>query len=407
MIPPHSTRPGQAGVPALAGQLPLSAPPARVDVSLHLPTKTIVKILITALLVWATLRVWPEVVFLTLSLLLAIALDPVVAWMGSRGVSRVASVAMIAVLWLVLIGVGIGLVLPPLANQLADLAGNFPRFRARAEHLVPASNLALRKVVDQVFELPSSPGVMEHINAPLIWGKFAVSGVMTTFFVLVTTLYLLIDGKRLYAWLLAYVPRVHREKMAETVSGVSDVVYAYVRGQVITSVLFGTFSAAVLGLMRVPAVLPLALLACVCDVIPVVGIIIATVPAVLLALSVSPTAAAVVLASYVIYHLFETYYIVPRFYGSSLRLSTLAVLLALIVGGTLQGVIGSVLVLPLVAAYPLIERIWLKDYLASEVLADHSALARAAETGSEEAVEAVLQGEKHVEERHEEAINER
>jgi predicted PurR-regulated permease PerM len=159
--------------------------------------------------------------------------------------------------------------------------------------------------------------------------------------------------------------------------------------------------------MRVPAVLPLALLACVCDVIPVVGIIIATVPAVLLALSVSPTAAAVVLASYVIYHLFETYYIVPRFYGSSLRLSTLAVLLALIVGGTLQGVIGSVLVLPLVAAYPLIERIWLKDYLASEVLADHSALARAAETGSEEAVEAVLQGEKHVEERHEEAINER
>jgi predicted PurR-regulated permease PerM len=147
----------------------------------------------------------------------------------------------------------------------------------------------------------------------------------------------------------------------------------------------------------------LALLAGICDVVPVVGIIVATVPAVLLALTVSPSAASIVLLSYGLYHLLETYYVVPRFYGSSLRLSTLAVLLALIVGGTLQGVIGSVLVLPLVAAYPIVERVWLKDYLAREVLADHTALARAAETGSEEVVDAVLQGEKHVGEPREDA----
>jgi predicted PurR-regulated permease PerM len=191
--------------------------------------------------------------------------------------------------------------------------------------------------------------------------------------------------------------------MAETVSCVSVVVHAYVRGQVTTCLLFFGFSAAVLGAMRVPAVLPLALLAGICDVVPVVGIIVATVPAVLLALTVSPSAASIVLLSYGLYHLLETYYVVPRFYGSSLRLSTLAVLLALIVGGTLQGVIGSVLVLPLVAAYPIVERVWLKDYLAREVLADHTALARAAETGSEEVVDAVLQGEKHVGEPREDA----
>jgi predicted PurR-regulated permease PerM len=116
---------------------------------------------------------------------------------------------------------------------------------------------------------------------------------------------------------------------------------------------------------------------------------------VLLAFTVSPASAAVVLGGYVLYHLLETYLIVPRFYGSTLRLSTLVVLLALIVGGTLQGILGSVIILPLVAAYPIIERIWLRDYLAREVLADHTALANAAETGSEDAVEAVLQGEKH------------
>lgn len=373
-----------------------SRPPTRIEISLQVPTRTIVKGLLTALVVWAILRVWPEVVFLAISLLLAVALDPFIAWMSKRGISRVASVAMIAVLWLALIGVSLGLVLPPLAAQIADLIADFPAFRERVEHRVPASNRMLRTVVEQMFELPSSPEVTAHLNTPLLWGKVAVSGVMTTFFVVVTTLYLLIDGKRLYAWLLAYVPRTHRERMANTVSEVSEVVYAYVRGQVVTSLLFAAFSAAVLAIMGVPAVLPLALLAGVCDVIPVVGIIIATAPAVLLALSVSPTAAAIVLVAYVAYHLFETYFIVPRFYGSTLRLSTLAVLLALIVGGTLQGIIGSILVLPLVAAYPIIERIWLKDYLASEVIADHTALAEAAETGNDAAVEAVLQGEKHL-----------
>lgn len=370
--------------------------PRRVEVSVELPIRTIVKALLAALVVWAVLRVWPEVVFLAISLLLSVALEPVVVWLARWGVSRAMGVALIAVSWLGLIGVVLFLVLPPLGAQLAELVADLPAFRQRIEQGVPASNRALRTVIEQTFELPSSPEFLAQMNTPLVWGRFAVSGMMTTFFVFVTTLYLLIDGKRLYAWLLAYVPRRHREKMAKTVSQVSEVIYAYVRGQFMTSLLFGGFCAAILSIMRVPAVLPLALLAGVCDVVPVVGIIIATVPATLLALSVSPTAALVVFTAYAVYHLFESYFIVPKVYGSSLRLSTLAVLLAIIVGGTLQGIIGSVLVLPLVAAYPIIERIWLKDYLAREVIADHTALARAASSGSEEAVDAVLQGEEHV-----------
>jgi predicted PurR-regulated permease PerM len=378
----------------------MDRPPERVDVHMHLPTGTILKVLATALVVWATLRLWPEVVFLTISLLLAVALEPLVAWMCERRISRGLAVMILAVVLLLIVGAVVGFVLPPLAKQIADLVANFSGFRERVEQRLPADNAMLRTVVDQMFRLPSSPEVMAGVNKPLIWGRSAVSGIMTAFFVLIATLYLLLDGKRLYAWLLAYVPRAHREKMAETIPEVSKVVYAYVRGQLITSLLFAVFTAILLAVLGVPAVLPLAILAGVCDVIPVVGIIIATVPAALLALTVSPTAAFAVASLYVVYHLFETYFIVPRVYGNTLRLSTLAVLLALIVGGTLQGILGAVLVLPLVAAYPIIERIWLKNYLGREVLADHKALAKAAETGSEAAIEAVLQGEKHPGESH-------
>jgi predicted PurR-regulated permease PerM len=183
--------------------------------------------------------------------------------------------------------------------------------------------------------------------------------------------------------------------MAATVSEVSDVIIAYVQGQIVTSLLYGSFAFVTLSLFRVPAAVPLAVLAALCDVIPVLGVVVSTVPAVLLALTVSPLNAVAVLALYILYHVIENYVLVPRVYGRRLRMSGLAVLIALVVGGTLQGILGAVLVLPLVAAYPIVERIWLHEYLSDEVLTDHFALQAAAEQGSDAAVENVLKGQEH------------
>ncbi|HVY25148.1 MAG TPA: AI-2E family transporter [Polyangiaceae bacterium] len=361
---------------------------------LHVPSKTILKVLLWCLLAWILVKLWPELVYLSLSLLLAIALGPVVDGLGRLGMSRGPSVTLIAFSLLAMSALVIAFVLPPLFQQGSDVAANFPAYRERAQQHLPHSPV-VRHLATELLLLPTKPEVAHQLNKPLIWGQMALSGVTTTVLVLIVALYLLLDGRRLYAWLLAYVPRRHRSKMARTVPEVSEVVFGYVRGQLLTSALFALFTAVTLSLLKVPAALPLALLAGICDVLPVVGIVLATAPAVLLALTVTPGAAAAVACLYVGYHLFEAYLLVPRVYGKSLRLSTLAVLLALIVGGSLQGVIGAVIVLPLVAAYPIVERIWLKGYLAPEVIQDHSALARAAETGRETAIEAVLNGEEH------------
>lgn len=359
---------------------------------LHIPTKTILKVLIWSFLVSVVIKLWPELVYLSLSLLLAIALAPLVNRMGRAGLSRSVSVSLIASALLGAAVLLVTIVLPPLFQQGGEVAANFPAFRERVQQHLP-ENPVVKHLVSQLLLLPTKPEVVRQLNKPLVWGQMALSGVTTTFVVLIIALYLVMDGRRLYAWVLAYVPRRHREKMARTVPEVSEVVFGYVRGQVITSLLFAVFTGILLSALRVPAAMPLALLAAICDVIPVVGIVVATAPAVLLALTVSPSAAAIVACSYTAYHLLEAYVIVPRIYGKSMRISTLGVLLALIIGGSLQGIVGAVIVLPLVAAYPIIERIWLKGYLAPEVIADHSALARAAETGRDTAIDAVLNGE--------------
>jgi len=67
----------------------------------------------------------------------------------------------------------------------------------------------------------------------------------------------------------------------------------------------------------------------------------------------------------------------------------------LLVGGALYGVLGAILILPVFAAYPIIEKIWLHEYLSDELVADHKELERTAESGSDRAVDAVLRGARH------------
>jgi predicted PurR-regulated permease PerM len=374
---------------------PQSPPARRLDLHLHLPTRTVVKVLMTLVLAWAGLRLWPEFVLLLISLLLAVALHPAITALERRGLGRGLVVSLLTLALVGLTVLLVTVVFTALAEQLSRLMQDFPALRGRVEARLPVQYPFLKRVVGEIFALPSSPEVAAHLRRPLALGSVALSGVFSVFFTLIVTIYLLLDGKRLYAWLIAYIPRAHRDRMAITAEEVSQVIYAYVRGQAITSVLFAVYAAVVLHLCHVPAAVPLAILAGLCDVIPVIGIIVATLPATLLAVTVSPATAAFVFMLYVGYHVVESYVIVPRIYGQGLRLSTLAVLLALLAGSTLQGLVGAVLVLPLVAAYPIIERIWLANYLGPEVIKDHSALAQATELGDERAVDTVLQGEKH------------
>jgi predicted PurR-regulated permease PerM len=359
---------------------------------------TILKLIGSGLGLWGAWLLWPEFLLLLVAILLAVTLHPAVAWMERRRIARGVSVSVIAGVTLGLVALLGAFLLPPLTAQVTHLLQDVPAFRDRILSRIPARYPAIQAGIGGIFAWFASPKTLTLFERSFAWGQSAVSGLITAAIVFVLTLYLLLDGKSLYAWLLAFVPRTYREKVATTMDEVSDVVHAYVRGQLLVAVLFGLFAAGLLTILGVPAAVPLAVIAGLCDVVPVLGIVLGIVPAALLALAVSPATAAVVAIAYLAYHLVETYFILPRIYGNKLKMSTLSVLLALIVGARLQGIIGAVLVLPLVAAYPIIERHWLGGFLRSRVLTDHKALATAAESGSDAAMDAVIGGEKHASE---------
>jgi predicted PurR-regulated permease PerM len=150
---------------------------------------------------------------------------------------------------------------------------------------------------------------------------------------------------------------------------VAKVVNGYVVGQSINSVLFALFSLAVLSLLGVPSVAVLALIAAIGDAVPQVGVILATIPAVLLAYTVSPQTALIVLIAYFVYQQIENYVTSPRVFARTLELPPLITLVSVLVGGSIMGIIGVLLALPVAAAIPVVWRTWIEAESERDVAA--------------------------------------
>ena len=150
--------------------------------------------------------------------------------------------------------------------------------------------------------------------------------------------------------LYALVPRRFHVRTARVLISLEAIVGGYIRGQVITSVLIAVFTFVLLTVLRVPNALALAAFAGFTDVIPFVGGILATAPAVLASLSRGPGVTIAILVLMVAYQEFESRFLIPRIYGRTLKLPSAGVLVALLIGGRLGGVFGALFALPIAAA---------------------------------------------------------
>jgi predicted PurR-regulated permease PerM len=302
--------------------------------------------LVVAALVWAWLTLWPWVLVFVLAAFIAVTLDPAVAWLDARGLRRRFAAPLVIA---VIAGAVVGFIVLSAASLSSDAAQLASRIRDAASDAFQQLPAGVQRTASS---LAPSPATL--VGA----GQALLSGLAGVGVALVVTVYLLIDGGRTYRWLLAFVPVRARDRAEETAECARGVAGAYVRGNSITSLLTAVCTWIALLLLDVPAALLLALLAGLFDFIPVVGFLLSAAPAVVLALAVSPVTALGVAAFYVAFNLVENYYIQPLVYGQKMHLSSLAVISAFLVGGTLGGVLGALIALPLAAMYPSTERIW-------------------------------------------------
>ena len=335
---------------------------------------TLLKIFLACLLAYLTFRLWRLLELLLLALLIAVAFRPLMQWTTRRHWPKWGGVLLGA---LILLGSSALLVIflvPTVGTEGGAFIKRLPALKDQLFSQIPPSG-PIREFASQISNSPAFTNPEPLLKQLAAWGNIALEALLGFFIALVIAIYFLSDGERVYKWFLAFLPQSQRQKMAEAGEEIATVVGHYMVGQVITSVLCAVYAFGVLIILQVPSAALLAVLAGIFDVLPLIGFFLFAIPAVALAFTVSPMTAALVAAFYIGYHLLENYFIVPKVYGNRLKLSTLTVLVSCLAAGLVAGVVGVILVLPIVASYPIVERIWLQPYLERGAVQKHARLA--------------------------------
>lgn len=315
--------------------------------------------------VWLWLHLWHLLMLVVVALVVAIGLEPLVEWLQARRVPRgVAATGLVLLMTLLAVGF-FAIAGSSLLAQARDLGGRVQEVRESLTQRIPAFAKGALHQGDSPINTQALAGYA------LDAGKLAVDGVIVAVLALILTIYLLIEGRQTYLWLLAYAPPAYRDRVHVTAMEAREKIHGYVVGNVATSIFATATVFIALTLLHVPAALLLAILAGLFDFVPVLGFICSAAPAILLAMSRSIAVVLAVVGIYAAYHLAENYYIGPKVYGGRLRLSNLAVIIAFAIGAEIGGIVGALLALPVAALYPVIERVWLREYLARDAVETH------------------------------------
>lgn len=339
---------GADGVPPLPEGQTSADKKSRV-VRFEVSSATMIQLILVVACIWLLIRLWPIFLVLVAALIIVGTMSPAVSWMEERRVRRGLAIAIAFTLLFIAATLVVTLTIPALVAQASALVEQEPAFRARLADYLAHSNLTaplagwLRNIkYDALLTAVSATAFTFSMRVFEITAYGASS--------IFLALYTMIDRDRLRGGLFAVVPRSHHIRLARVMMNLETIVGSYMRGQLITCLLIAAFSFVLLVACGVPYAMALAVFAGVADVLPYIGAFLSIGPMVLAALVRGPVVVAIVLVIMLAYEEFESRVIVPRIYGRALRLPSSVVLLALLAGGTLMGIPGALLALPVAAA---------------------------------------------------------
>jgi len=330
-------------------------PGKRTTLRVELAPRTIALLVLVVAGAWIALELSTVLIVITVALVMVGTLDPLVGWLERRGVRRGRALALVFLVITLVLAAAMLLTIPPLVSQLLHLIEDAPAGRDRLVELLGPYEWA-KPIVKSLQAVPVDDLVMQAGTALVGYSSDIVMmlgyGVTTLFL----AIYLLIDPEKSWALLYTVVPRNHHVKLARILLELKVIVGGYMRGQLITSVSIGVFVFVLLTAFQVDDALALAVFAAVTDIIPFVGGYIASAPCIAAVSSYGSGVMIIMTAIMVLYQEFESRILVPRVYGRVLRLPSSVVLVALLVGGTLMGVLGALLALPIAAGLRMIVR---------------------------------------------------
>ena len=317
---------------------------------------TIAVVVGTVVGLWALYLARQVLVLAYVSALLAVGMSPIVERVERRrmllpqGWSRpprwLATLIVYLVILSSLFAVGM-LVIPSLATQGREFGSRLPAIVADAqESLVRRGIIAQPFTVHDVVEQAPGSDVAGTLFGT-VWGF--VGGLVGVFTILVLTFYLLVSGDEIAGAFVRLFPRARRKQVRAASSEVTRKISGWLGGQLILGAAIGASSALWLGLLGVPYFWVLALIAAVGELVPYIGPLLAAVPGIVVAFTISPRLALVAMGLYFVQQQLESSILAPKILERQVGVSPIVVIIAVLIGSAILGVVGAILAVPTAA----------------------------------------------------------
>jgi predicted PurR-regulated permease PerM len=364
--------------PVVPAVRPLAERPVRVTADVHLDPFRVgfvgaLGVLAATALVGAFVGAGQVVTLVFAALFLALGLDPLVTRLEAWGVRRGGAVALV---FLLVVAVAVALVatiVPVVVEQATDLGSRVPRYIDRLEQISSVQRLDQRyglfERVNTELEqrLTSGDTVQAVFGGVLGAGRAVATGVFSVLTVLILTLYFLVSLRPMIRAGYRLVPASRRARVEMMATEAQRRVGGYVSGQLAIASLNGALSFVVMLILDVQYAVALAFAVAVLGLIPLIG---ATIGAVLVALvtAVSSFGSApanagwwtilgdtiILVAWFVVYQQIENYVIAPRVLARSVAVPGTVAVVAALIGGSLLGLLGALVAVPVAAVVLLI-----------------------------------------------------
>lgn len=304
--------------------------PQKIDIS-H---KTIFFIAVFILGVWVTYLIRDLLIILFIAIILMSALSPLVKIFIKLRLPKVLAIALTYIIVVAILGGVLAGLLPPLIEESSKFIANFPA------------------LLSQLFDITNiDKSILQSNLTSISKNAFSITlavfdNILAIIFLLVITFYLLLERENLES----RVPTLfvgHEERAKLLIVKIEEKLGSWLHGQMFLSLIIGALSYIGLTILGLPYVLPLALFAGIMETVPVIGPIVSAIPAMILALTISPLLAAGVAILYFVIQQLENSLIVPQVMKRAVGLNPLFVILAVAVGSRLLGIGGALLAVPL------------------------------------------------------------
>ncbi len=298
------------------------------------------------------------------AIFIALGLDPLVTWLESRKWPRWAAILTVLV---GVLGLFVGLVFAiipvvieqstKLINQISEYVRNIESLDAFLEQIqavVPIEIVDVRTAAQEALAYLTNPDNLAQIGGGVFSvGVSIATGVFGALIILILTLYFTASIANIKGALYRLVPNSRREKFIDIAEQVAHAVGRYVVGQVSLALINGVLSFIFLSSIGAAYPALFAFIAFLFSLVPLVGTLTGSIIIVLTQLLVNPESMITVIVAgvyYLVYMQVEAYLLSPNIMNRAVKVPGVVVVIAALIGGTLLGILGALIAIPVAAS---------------------------------------------------------